>query len=118
VPDFPAAALGDDESSDGPGVEFGGQRKTGAAVEVDLQLEARVGDSGSEALLVDFPQGVEIFGTEVAQAEALTGKSPLAKYWLHTGLLKPEDRVVLFNTGAGLKYTDVLAQAAGLQRPS
>ncbi len=24
---------------------------------------------------------------EVAQAEALTGKSPLAKYWLHTGLL-------------------------------
>ena len=70
MPDFPAAALGDDESSDGPGVEFGDQRKTGAAVEVDLQLEARVGDSGSEALLVDFPQGVEIFGTEVAQAEA------------------------------------------------
>ncbi len=28
---------------------------------------------------------------------------------LHTGYLKPEDRVVLFNTGSGNKYTDVLA---------
>ncbi|HLZ13049.1 MAG TPA: threonine synthase [Candidatus Acidoferrum sp.] len=37
---------------------------------------------------------------------------------LKTGYLKPEDRVVLFNTGAGLKYTDVTAEAAGLQRPS
>jgi len=26
--------------------------------------------------------------------------------------------VVLFNTGAGLKYTDVTAQAAGIERPS
>jgi len=34
------------------------------------------------------------------------------------GYLKPEDRVVLFNTGAGLKYTDVIAEAAGLARPS
>ncbi len=37
---------------------------------------------------------------------------------LQTGFLKPEDRVVLFNTGAGLKYTDVTAEAAGLQRLS
>ena len=36
---------------------------------------------------------------------------------LSTGYLKPEDRVVLFNTGAGLKYTDVTAEAAGLRRP-
>ncbi len=36
---------------------------------------------------------------------------------LSTGYLKPEDRVVLFNTGAGLKYTDVTAEAAGLKRP-
>lgn len=35
---------------------------------------------------------------------------------LKTGFLKPSDRVVLFNTGAGLKYTDVTAQAAGIQR--
>jgi len=37
---------------------------------------------------------------------------------LHTGFLKPEDRVVLFNTGAGLKYTDVTAEAVGLHRLS
>jgi len=37
---------------------------------------------------------------------------------LQTGFLKPEDRVVLFNTGAGLKYTDVTADAAGLRRLS
>ena len=37
---------------------------------------------------------------------------------LAKGFLKPEDRVVLFNTGAGLKYTDVTAEAAGLLRPS
>jgi ABC-type amino acid transport substrate-binding protein len=30
-----------------------------------------------------------------------------------TGFLKPGDRVVLFNTGAGLKYTDVTAEAMG-----
>jgi len=35
---------------------------------------------------------------------------------LQTGFLKPEDRVVLFNTGAGLKYTDVTAEAVGLRR--
>ena len=35
---------------------------------------------------------------------------------LRTGFLRAEDRVVLFNTGAGLKYTDVTAEAAGLQR--
>jgi threonine synthase len=37
---------------------------------------------------------------------------------LSTGLLKPEDRVVLFNTGAGLKYVDVIAGAMGLERPA
>jgi threonine synthase len=37
---------------------------------------------------------------------------------LASGFLKPTDRVVLFNTGAGLKYTDVTAQAMGLERPA
>jgi len=37
---------------------------------------------------------------------------------LKVGYLKPEDRVVLFNTGAGLKYTDVTAEAAGIRRPN
>jgi threonine synthase len=36
---------------------------------------------------------------------------------LATGFLKPADRVVLFNTGSGLKYTDVTAEAMNLQRP-
>ena len=36
---------------------------------------------------------------------------------LSTGYLKPGDRVVLFNTGAGLKYTDVTAEAMHLERP-
>jgi len=36
---------------------------------------------------------------------------------LKMGYLKPENRVVLFNTGAGLKYTDVTAEAAGIRRP-
>jgi threonine synthase len=33
------------------------------------------------------------------------------------GALKPGDRVVLFNTGAGLKYTDVIAEAMHIERP-
>jgi threonine synthase len=36
---------------------------------------------------------------------------------LATGFLTSNDRVVLFNTGGGLKYTDVTADAMGLQRP-
>jgi threonine synthase len=35
---------------------------------------------------------------------------------LKTGFLKESDRVVLFNTGSGLKYTDVTAEAAGIAR--
>jgi threonine synthase len=34
---------------------------------------------------------------------------------LATGFLTPKDRVVLFNTGGGLKYTDVTAEALGLR---
>jgi threonine synthase len=34
------------------------------------------------------------------------------------GELKPSDRVVLFNTGAGLKYTDATARAMRLRRPA
>ncbi len=36
---------------------------------------------------------------------------------LASGELKPIDKVVLFNTGAGLKYTDMTAAAMHLQRP-
>src|ERR1700727_1051815 len=34
-----------------------------------------------------------------------------------SGDLKPTDKVVLFNTGAGLKYTDMTAEAIHLKRP-
>jgi threonine synthase len=36
---------------------------------------------------------------------------------LKSGELKPADKVVLFNTGAGLKYTDMTAEAMKLRRP-
>jgi len=36
---------------------------------------------------------------------------------IETGFLKPSDRVVIFNTGAGLKYTDMTAEAMHLKRP-
>jgi threonine synthase len=39
------------------------------------------------------------------------------EHLLQTGFLKPEDRVVIFNTGSGLKYTDITAEAAGIRRP-
>jgi len=47
------------------------------------------------------------------------GASVTAAYdkLLADGILKPSDRVVLFNTGAGLKYTDVTAEAMKLKRP-
>ena len=47
------------------------------------------------------------------------GASATAAYdkLIAKGFLKPSDRVVLFNTGAGLKYTDVTAEAMGLKRP-
>jgi threonine synthase len=34
-----------------------------------------------------------------------------------SGEIGAHDRVVLFNTGAGLKYTDMTAEAMGLKRP-
>ena len=36
---------------------------------------------------------------------------------LKSGGLKPSDKVVLFNTGAGLKYSDMTAEAMHLRRP-
>jgi threonine synthase len=47
------------------------------------------------------------------------GASVTAAYdkLLADGTLKSSDRVVLFNTGAGLKYTDVTAEAMKLKRP-
>lgn len=48
------------------------------------------------------------------------GASVTAAYdkLLANGYLKESDRVVLFNTGAGLKYTDMTAEAMKLKRPA
>jgi threonine synthase len=48
------------------------------------------------------------------------GASVTAAYdkLIASGYLKPDDRVVLFNTGAGLKYTDMTAEAMKLKRPA
>jgi len=48
------------------------------------------------------------------------GASVTAAYdkLLADGTLKASDRVVIFNTGAGLKYTDVTADAMKLRRPA
>ena len=48
------------------------------------------------------------------------GASVTAAYdkLLANGFLKPSDRIVLFNTGAGLKYTDMTAEAMKLKRPA
>jgi threonine synthase len=37
---------------------------------------------------------------------------------IKSGELEPTDKVVLFNTGAGLKYTDMTAEAMHLRRPN
>jgi threonine synthase len=37
---------------------------------------------------------------------------------IQSGFLKPEDKVVLFNTGSGLKYIDAVAEAMHLKRPA
>src|SRR5277367_1905790 len=37
---------------------------------------------------------------------------------LATGFLTPSERVVIFNTGAGLKYVDMIADAMELKRPA
>lgn len=48
------------------------------------------------------------------------GASVTAAYdkLLANGFLKSTDRVVLFNTGAGLKYTDMTGEAMNLKRPT
>jgi len=48
------------------------------------------------------------------------GASVTAAYdkLLASGYLKPSDRVVIFNTGAGLKYTDMTAEAMKLKHPT
>ncbi len=78
----------------------------------------------SGGLVVDFPDEVILASLlDWARHEGLLlspeGAAATAAYdhLLETGFLQPSDRVVLFNTGAGLKYTDLTAEAMGLKRP-
>jgi threonine synthase len=64
------------------------------------------------ASLKDWAKEEGIFLSPEGAAATAAYDHLLAKGFLHA-----EDRVVIFNTGAGLKYTDVTAEAAGLRRP-
>jgi cysteinyl-tRNA synthetase len=45
---------------------------------------------------------------EIAQAEALTGKTPFVRYWLHTGLLSLEGRKMSKSLGNVIRIRDAL----------
>jgi threonine synthase len=70
----------------------------------DEQLFASVKDWASQEGVLLSPEG----------AAATAGYDHL----IANGFLKPSDKVVLFNTGSGNKYTDVLAEAFGLAKPA
>ena len=45
---------------------------------------------------------------EIAQAEALTGKSPFVRYWMHTGLLNVDGRKMSKSLGNVIRIRDAL----------
>jgi cysteinyl-tRNA synthetase len=47
---------------------------------------------------------------EIAQAEALTGKAPFVRYWLHTGLLSVEGRKMSKSLGNVVRIRDAIKQ--------
>lgn len=47
---------------------------------------------------------------EIAQAEALTGKAPFVRYWLHTGLLNLEGRKMSKSLGNVIRIRDALKE--------
>jgi threonine synthase len=76
-------------------------------------------DSGGTALAVS-DEGIMASLADWARHEGIflspEGAAATAAYdrLLATGFLSSNDRVVIFNTGGGLKYTDVTAKAMGL----
>ena len=64
------------------------------------------------ASILDFARNEGIFLSPEGAAATAAYDQLLA-----SGDLKPTDRVVLFNTGSGLKYTDTVAEAMHLRRP-
>ena len=65
------------------------------------------------ASLQDWARNEGIFLSPEGAAATAAYKNLIA-----SGFLNPDDRVVVFNTGAGLKYTDVTAQAMDITRPT
>ena len=47
---------------------------------------------------------------EIAQAEALTGKAPFVRYWLHTGLLSVEGRKMSKSLGNVVRIRDAIKE--------
>ncbi len=76
-------------------------------------LATAVSDEEILASILDWARNEGIFlSPEGASVTAAYDKL------LANGYLKPSDRSVLFNTGTGLKYTDVTAEAMKLKRPT
>ena len=79
--------------------------------------------SGGRAIAASDDAGILASVLDWAKEEGIflspEGAAATAAYdqLLASGELKATDRVVLFNTGAGLKYADVVAEAMGLRRP-
>jgi len=71
-----------------------------------------VSDTAILASILDYAKHEGIFLSPEGAAATAAYDQLLA-----TGELEPADRVVLFNTGAGLKYTDTTAEAMHLRRP-
>ncbi len=69
-------------------------------------------DDAILASILDFARHEGIFLSPEGAAATAAYDQLLA-----SGELKPTDKVVLFNTGAGLKYTDMTAEAMHLKRP-
>ncbi len=80
------------------------RRSGGKAIAVD--------DSTILASILDYARNEGIFLSPEGAAATAAYDGLLA-----SGELEPTDRVVLFNTGAGLKYTDMTAAAMQLRRP-
>src|SRR6516165_230712 len=79
--------------------------------------------SGGTAIAVSDEQifqAVEEWASREGVFAAPEGAASLAAYkiLLAQGFLKPEHKVVLFNTGSGLKYIDVVADALRIHTPA
>ena len=79
----------------------------------DYLILRTIRDSGGTAIAVDDDKMVEAM-REVARLEGLfvcpEGAAAVAGFKLlaKQGYLRPEQRVVLFNTGSGLKYAEIM----------